>query len=86
MEEFKDRIDLVTIYQSNTTLFGERIHAAVQYVKSMPNVDPDKVALIGYVHFSSFVSFFALEKVFVSFFEISVSLLLFEIFVTAYLW
>ena len=41
------RIELATLYRSNATLFSERIQAAVDVVKGMAQVDPDKIALLG---------------------------------------
>jgi dienelactone hydrolase len=43
------RMELATYYRStNTSLFTERIQAAIDVVKDMEDVDADNVALIGY--------------------------------------
>ena len=49
--DMDQRIELATMYRSNTTLFINRIQAAIDTVKEMDNVDPTKIALIGYVFF-----------------------------------
>ena len=41
------RIELATMYRSNATLFAHRIQAAVDVVKTLDQVDPDKIAILG---------------------------------------
>lgn len=48
VENITERIELATFYRSNSDVFGSRIRAAVEYVKSLDQVDSDKVALFGY--------------------------------------
>lgn len=48
VEDIAERRTLATLYRSNATLFSERIQAAVELVKSFPEVDSDNVAVIGY--------------------------------------
>lgn len=43
-----ERIALVGPLYQNTTEFAGRINAAVETVKAMPEVDPDRIALVGY--------------------------------------
>jgi dienelactone hydrolase len=43
-----ERIELVTLYRSNSTLFVQRIQRAIEAVKANPEVDSDKIAVIGY--------------------------------------
>jgi hypothetical protein len=45
--DIDQRIELSTLYRSNATLFSERIQAAVDVVKTLDSVDPDKIALLG---------------------------------------
>lgn len=45
--DINERIELATLYRSNATLFAERIQAAVDVVKNLDQVDPDKIALLG---------------------------------------
>lgn len=47
VEDQDTRIELVTLYRSNNTLFYGRIQAAVDVVKNHPDVMPDKIAVIG---------------------------------------
>jgi dienelactone hydrolase len=42
------RRQLATTYRNDTALFSGRIQAAVDAVKTMPGVDPDRIALAGY--------------------------------------
>jgi len=42
------RTELLGIYRGNATLYTQRIQAAVDFVKIQPEVDPEKVAIIGY--------------------------------------
>lgn len=42
------RINLTTIYRSDPDLFTQRIQRAIDEVKQMPEVDSDKIGLIGY--------------------------------------
>lgn len=42
------RRELATFYRSNPDVFSSRIAAAINYVKSLDNVDTDNVALFGY--------------------------------------
>ena len=48
VEDFQERIALVTEYRTNYTLFVSRIQAAVDLVAAHELVDPEKVVLIGY--------------------------------------
>jgi len=48
VEDFNRRVELATLYRSNITLFVQRIKAAVDLVKAFDEVDPEKVAIIGY--------------------------------------
>jgi dienelactone hydrolase len=43
-----ERVELVTLYRSNTTLFVQRIQRAIEALKENIEVDPDKIAVIGY--------------------------------------
>jgi dienelactone hydrolase len=51
--EFDQRSQLATLYRNNTSLFVGRIQAAIDTVKTIPNVDPNNIALVGYVYFFS---------------------------------
>jgi dienelactone hydrolase len=42
------RRQLATLYRTDAALFTGRIQAAVDIVKTMPGVDPDRIALAGY--------------------------------------
>lgn len=48
VNDITERRTLATLYRSNATLFSERIQAAVELVKTFPEVDAENVALIGY--------------------------------------
>jgi len=48
VEDFDRKVELATLYRSNVTLFVQRIKAAVNLVKTFDEVDPEKVAIIGY--------------------------------------
>jgi dienelactone hydrolase len=48
IENATERGQLATFYRSNPDIFGARIHAAVEAVKAMENVDSENVALFGY--------------------------------------
>jgi dienelactone hydrolase len=48
VENMTERVELATFYRSNPEVFGSRIHAAVEYVKTLDQVDAEKVALFGY--------------------------------------
>jgi len=48
VEDFARKVELATLYRSNVTLFVQRIKAAVNLVKTFDEVDPEKVAIIGY--------------------------------------
>jgi len=48
VDDQEQRIALAGMYRSNATLFAERIRAAVDLVKTFDEVDPEKVAIIGY--------------------------------------
>jgi dienelactone hydrolase len=43
-----ERGQLATFYRSNPDIFGDRIRAAIDYVKAHPKVDPEKIAVFGY--------------------------------------
>ena len=48
VEDMDQRIELASLYRDNATLFAERIWAAVELVQTFDEVDPERVALIGY--------------------------------------
>lgn len=48
VEDFNRKVELATLYRSNVTLYVQRIKAAVELVKTFSEVDPDRVAVIGY--------------------------------------
>lgn len=48
VEDQDQRIALSSMYRGNATLFAERIRASVDLVKTFDEVDPEKVAIIGY--------------------------------------
>jgi dienelactone hydrolase len=54
------RRELYTTYVSDTALFTGRIQAAVDAVKAIPGVDPDRIALAGYCFGGSGVLMYAL--------------------------
>jgi dienelactone hydrolase len=54
------RRELYTTYTNDTALFTGRIQAAVDAVKTMPGVDPDRIALAGYCFGGSGVLMYAL--------------------------
>lgn len=45
--EMDQRIELASFYRSNTTLFIQRIQAAIDAVKTLDQVNPNQIALIG---------------------------------------
>lgn len=46
--EIDQRITLANTYRGDPALFAGRIQAAIDLVRDMPNVDPEKVAVVGY--------------------------------------
>ena len=46
--DIDERRELATLYRSNSTLFVSRIQTAVDEIKALPEVDSDKIAVIGY--------------------------------------
>eukprot|EP00549_Striatella_unipunctata_P025574 CAMPEP_0118725752 /NCGR_PEP_ID=MMETSP0800-20121206/33314_1 /TAXON_ID=210618 ORGANISM="Striatella unipunctata, Strain CCMP2910" /NCGR_SAMPLE_ID=MMETSP0800 /ASSEMBLY_ACC=CAM_ASM_000638 /LENGTH=1077 /DNA_ID=CAMNT_0006634485 /DNA_START=1 /DNA_END=3234 /DNA_ORIENTATION=+ len=48
VEEFSRRIALATLYRTNSTLFVQRIKAAVDFVKTLDEVESDNIGIIGY--------------------------------------
>jgi dienelactone hydrolase len=53
-----ERITLSGLYRDNSTLFISRIKAAIDAVKSLSEVDNEKVAVIGYCFGGTFVCAF----------------------------
>lgn len=47
VEDFSERGQLATFYRSNPDVFGSRINTAIEFVKSMPEVNSERVALFG---------------------------------------
>jgi dienelactone hydrolase len=47
--DMEERRTLATLYRMNATLFAGRIQAAIDTVKTLDQVDPNKIALLGYV-------------------------------------
>lgn len=54
-QEFQEKMALPTQYPSDLDLAVARVEAAVELLKSMPNVDSSKIALIGYCFGGSLV-------------------------------
>jgi dienelactone hydrolase len=51
LQNVTDRVQrtaLLNLYRNNITLYTQRIKAAVDFIKSQPEVDPNNVAVIGY--------------------------------------
>lgn len=48
VSDINERIALATFWRSNGTLFAERIQAAVDLVRTLPQVNSDQIALAGY--------------------------------------
>lgn len=48
IQEFDVKKQQATYYRSNVDVFNSRIQSAIDQVKLIPNVDPDRVAIIGY--------------------------------------
>ena len=48
IQDFQVKVSQATLYRSDPDLFNSRIESAIAVVKSVPFVDPDRVAIIGY--------------------------------------
>lgn len=48
VQDFGAKIELSTKYRSDPALFNSRIESAIQFIKSVPFVDPTNVAIVGY--------------------------------------
>lgn len=60
VQENDQRIALATQYRGNITLFTGRIQSAIDYVKTMPEVDAENVAIVGYCFGGTGVLMYAL--------------------------
>jgi len=61
VEDFDERVELATLYRSNSTLFAERIQAAVDLIKEHEKVDASQIALFGYCFGGSGVLMYGFE-------------------------
>ncbi len=48
IEDLGERGEVATFYRSNPDVFGDRIRAAIEYVKTLEEVNPENVVLFGY--------------------------------------
>jgi len=63
-QDLKDStaLELEQMYHANFTKYLSRIHAAVEHVKNMNGVDPDKIAVIGFGFGGSGALYYALSE------------------------
>ena len=61
--DFGQRIQLVSFYRGDPALFAGRIQAAIDLVRDLDNVDPDKVAVVGYCFGGTGVLQYAMQGV-----------------------
>lgn len=63
MSNFTQRVELATTYRSDASLFANRIQSAIELVRGMPNVDPEKVAIVGFCFGGTGVLQYAMQGV-----------------------
>lgn len=61
VDDFTEKVRLSTKYKNDPALYAGRIQAAVDFVRGMDKVDPNKVALIGYCFGGSGVLQYAMQ-------------------------
>lgn len=61
--DFDQRVMLANMYRSDPALFADRIQAAVELVRGMSNVDPGRIAIVGFCFGGTGVLQYAMQGV-----------------------